>query len=428
MAFFTQLPRITLSSMRCYYFTVRTARYYAVHSRPFVSTSTQLSSVGYNELYASIRSSKSTESVLNELQSYKRSLPPNKLLEVFKAVSFKALDLHAVKKLLHDTRYKSLCQRLTEEIKNLSMRDIVNLLWLIARIRLSDEELMNEIIVRLENNVSNLSAVDLGLVMWSLGTLRYSKGTEVLFDKVTKEMVLLLKGDLFIPHRSLANICWGFAVLEKWPSHFTPHIQAYLKHIDIRSFNNRYLTVIAWSLERADISCEPWLLDHISKIALKSLNSYILSLACWTFGRAKYYDETFCSELARILLTKNKKEWYDPRVLAEILWYLARIQYYNSDLMDHLASIALPDVKNMNAQKLTNIAYSYGFLNHCNHKLLNAVVDRTVLLAKSQLSENIVALLNVARFCLVSDVYFEQLIRLLCSQELLEIVKSKQLN
>jgi hypothetical protein len=246
--------------------------------------------------------------------------------------------------------------------------------------------------------------------MWSLGVLRYSHGVDLLFEGVASETILTLKGGMFKNSRSLANICWCYAVLDKWPSSLTQPLLSYLK-CNIKTINDRYLSIVTWSLQRANVQCEKWLLEPVSHIALSATDPHVLSLTSWTLGKARYYDESFYSQLSDQLLNKPRHKWYSPRLTAEVLWCLARVRYYHPQLMEHLANMILSDINSLSAQNLSNTAYSYGFLNHTNYELLDAIVGRIVDLSHSS-DVDILAIMNITWSCLVADVYPRQLIDL----------------
>ena len=368
--------------------------------------------------------SKSPKSALTKWKCYQSPLLPKEQLKVFKLVSYKALHLDAKKELLYDANYETLCQELTREIQNFPVDDVVSLMWLIARVGFNNKVLIDEIINCIEKNVSSMDNRTLGTVMWSLGTLQYSsKRTKVLIDAIINKTVLLLRRNFFEDDRSLVNICWCLATLKKWPPHLSPYVQAYIKD-NIDSFKDIYLITLVWSLQQAGVPCEQWLLKTVSKITLKYFHhSKILTLTSSTLGKANYYDETFYSELAHLLLTEEKGKWYSPYVVTEVLWCLSQVRYYDNNLMNHLANVVLPDIKTMFSHHLGTIAHAYASLNCSNLELLDAIVNRIISLSKNQL--NVHAVMKIAWLCLVSNVYPEKFVRLLHSEKFTNSVKGK---
>ena len=256
-----------------------------------------------------------------------------------------------------------------------------------------------------------------GILLWSLYRLDLFKEGEALVNNIVQGFhSRLLAGEEFKP-QTFANVLWVLASSRTWPEHITPVVIGYIAprigHFDFHS-----LSIVLWAVTTAGLPLSDNLFaaagDRAAFLLQTELPVISVVHCCWAFGSASHYHKSLFSALKdRILAESLHSPSLTPRLLASVAWSCARTGYYDHDLLDHIAAAALNSIHLFNSHDLGNLAYSYGYLNHCSDKLLLAI--SRIMSSQPDMAANELACTNVANACLIHRLYPETLLeKLMC--------------
>ena len=97
----------------------------------------------------------------------------------------------------------------------------------------------------------------------------------------------------------------------------------------------------------------------------------------WVFGKFPHYDEQLCRSVSQFIVN-GKDRQFNPWMLTSIVWYFARVRYYDPVVMETIAQYALRHINRFIFRDLSNLVYSFGSLNHIHHELMSAVAKRLI--------------------------------------------------
>jgi hypothetical protein len=329
----------------------------------------------------------------------------------YTAFKLKKDSVHSVMSLLKD---------ITNNMDLSSSDQIVRVLQYVADKQPVNGKLLDEIASLIENNMDNFTLNNYSAIIQCFIALRLKDDRNIL-EHIANRIVALLKDGKVKDQKSLADICWSFSVLNKWPLQLTPHLFAFIKD-NFKLIKTQTLQIIKKSLRQAGVSPSQWLLYDAT---VKSPGIYKTARSVNQLNKVSHHNEEFCMRLKEMILTQDKSHWYSPRLVGDILWCLADLRYYDAEMMDVIADVIVPDVESLFPKNLSNIAYSYAYLNHYNHELLQAIVRRMVVLSKLQV--DIFSLMKVVWSCLIADIYSKEFVELCFSDKVYsEILKNSR--
>lgn len=97
----------------------------------------------------------------------------------------------------------------------------------------------------------------------------------------------------------------------------------------------------------------------------------------WVLGKFQHYNEHLCHTVSRFILNGRDK-YFNQFLMTIIVWYFARVRYYDPKVMNTIAQYALRHINSYSFLNLSNLVYSFGSLNHPHHELMTAVAERLI--------------------------------------------------
>ena len=151
-------------------------------------------------------------------------------------------------------------------------------------------------------------------------------------------------------------------------------------HSNIKLLNIKFLPLLLATLLKNNCISMPILeestaiFSELLKNDLEKYQNVNFGQAFWLLGRCFYYSEQLCEALSEIF--KGPGSVLNPWLVSNIAWYCARVRFYNPALLDDIATYTLANICKFNYHDLSNVVYSFGYLNHPHPALMDAVGER----------------------------------------------------
>ena len=384
------------------------------------SPSPHSSSINGGLTYDQIERFKSVRDVLTAWHRQHKTVTPDITLKCLIEVT-NLIRLSKDYGYLSSSGFKQLLQASVNTASSLGPERVVTLLWVIAKIKWANFEAIKKLVSIVQKDLSRLSDKAVGLIPWALVTLKTGETYELLLSRIVKEVCLRLERGEFRDARALANICWALSRTKRWPTHFTPHVEGFLR-TQGRGMSPHTLSMFLHAMSRSGVlRSEEWLFSIVrnSVHQLKNTDTQSLILILWSIGNQKAYDKGLFERLEREVLSGELVQQYTPRVLATLIWCCARAQYYSEGLLEHLAEQVPHFVDKMTLQDMGMVAYSFAYLNYSCPDLLRTIASRVLLLNESR-PVCFQVLLNLSWACLINEVYPRALFDLCMSRKIIE--------
>ena len=151
-------------------------------------------------------------------------------------------------------------------------------------------------------------------------------------------------------------------------------------HSNLKLFNIKFLPLLLTTLLKNNCISVPILEEStalfswVLKNDLKKYQNVNFGQVFWLLGRCFYYNEQLCEALSEIF--KGPDSILNPWLVSNIAWYCARVRFYSPTLLDDIANYTLANNHKFNYHDLSNVVYSFGYLNHPHPALMDTVGRR----------------------------------------------------
>ena len=363
--------------------------------------------------------------------------------------------------------FQSFWQYLRAEVPRMEANSAVMCLYNCAQFEQKDATFFTALLEVCEQQADNIPPKAFGILLWSLHKLGFYEDSQPLVTKIVQRFHARLISEGRFKPQTFANVLWVLATTHTWPPELSQPVMAYVA-AHTKEFDFHSLSIVLWSLTAAAVPlpCNFMGLprdragDAVADIAgqgpgvgmaggvatatqatrsqpaannlmacageavaqlMKSEPLAVISLAhcCWAFGTAPLYHEEFFTTLSQRLQQEPPSSLsLTPRLLSMVSWACARVGYYDSSLLDMIASVALSKLHEFNTQDLGNLGYCFSCLNHPRTDLLSAICKR--MSSQPYMVADDQACMLVATACLTHRVYPQELLERLMEPSRIE--------
>ena len=363
-------PAVSLLHLRC-----------LACSRP---VSTKAAPVG--DLQSALARTENVSDVLDVWEAHKDSVYTHNVVRSCLYYSLKAARNEHISfpELLRLSRFDQFWQHLTDQVPTMSANNAIKCLYNCAQYNLNHEPLSTQLISVCTKKSKSIPSISIGILLWSLKRLDLisSNVARPLVSRVTELFhAKLCSGERFKP-QTFTNAIWVLASAGALPVHLRERAVEYLPQ-HVNEFDFHSLSLCLWSLTTAGASLRQQLLDAAGSAAARFLqrekNVPNTVHCCWAFASAEYYHEEYCRALTRVILEEpSHSPLLTPRLLSSVAWMCAKVCYYDSSLLDGIATLAMKRLYRFNGQDLGNLAFAYAQLNHPHETLISAITTKFV--------------------------------------------------
>ena len=274
---------------------------------------------------------------------------------------------------------------LVSQVPSMSANSAVKCLYNCAQFDFHHQTLSASLVDVCTQKSRHIPSVSIGILLWSLKRLDLlsSPSTQPLLTHLVDLFhSRLASGEVVFKTQSLSNILWVLASSNNLPAHLGERVTEVLpRYMDQFDFHS--LSLCLWSLTSSGATLTQPLLDSAGTAAagfLETERSVPNTIhCCWAFASAEYYHRSFCEALSQAILTeRSSSPMLTPRLLSSVAWMCAKVGYFNPTLLDCIASRALSELRQFNAQDLGNLMYAYAQLDYPHQQLVSEVTRRFV--------------------------------------------------
>ena len=180
----------------------------------------------------------------------------------------------------------------------------------------------------------------------------------------------LTKGDYLHPW-TVVNLSDS----QTWTPDFVVAIQNYaLAHSERFSFQS-IMELLTLMLRK---NATTYTVRHkCADVAKTLIDSLPKSIASYNeIGKLFWVYGGLFETLERVLQVEDRH--LSPFCVTTLAWSCARVRYYNPDLMEFIAHYSLCNLNTFTFHDLSNLVYTFGYLNHPHRELFAAVTERFV--------------------------------------------------
>ena len=311
-------------------------------------------------------------------------------LQVLLMLASKAPSESHFTELLQNKQYVELRSSMMASVDLIDSNYLVRFLHFSAssNVEIVDPEVLDAIGSELskERNLVDLSDRSLGLISRSMVKLAGASCHTGVLDSVMTEIIKRINNKTLLECSCLSDICWSFDAISRLPSRAVEPILDYVS-ANMDTVDARSLSRIIWAMQNSCIFSDlPKPLEDASVRIIKKafLKEYVdgastsaLVTLLDSLGKSSFYSRDFFDCISECILSgKVDSRLTSSRFLCLVLYSYLKACYYDPAVMDYLAQKALNIVDNFNCHDITKIVQAYGYLNHRQEEIVNAVTDR----------------------------------------------------
>lgn len=370
------------------------------------------------DLQTALARTETVREVLDVWQAHKNSVYSHNVvrsslyyaLKAAQAEGFTSSELFAV------ARFEQFWSHLTKEVPSMSANSAIKCLYNCAQYDFKNEELSDSLVDVCTRKCQMIPTVSIGILLWSLKHLDLvaSSSVQPLLTHTIELFHTRLKSGERFKAQSFTNVLWVLATTGNLSKELSETVITCLPQY-VKEFDFHSLSLVLWSLTGGGGVVLPQpLLDSAGRAAAKFVNNRERSApnlvhTCLAFATAEYYHQPFCEALSQLIIREPKNSpLLTPRLLSCVAWMCAKVSYFNTSLLDSIASRALASLSHFNSQDLGNLIYSYAQLNYPHRELVRQVTRR--FLTEKRLWDDEEACVSIAWANLAIEEYPVQLL------------------
>jgi|GEM_PF-6718963 len=285
------------------------------------------------------------------------------------ATAFHRLAKHVrrEKETLSEEDLALLIRAATSNISHFNARELANIAWTTAHLKLSDERFCRRFFECAYAKISTFNAQELSNTAWALA--RHKLRDERLLQKISE--CARAKISKF-NQQNLANLAWAFFELGSRDVELFRAISKRMRRI-IDRFLPINLRIAAWASVNLDIR-DKQLFDEVSRTAQNKIEMFTpedLANLAGAFARFKIDDP----ELFRSISTEaqNKMELFKPKEIARLAESFANLRIRDTELFGMVSRWVRDNIQHLNPHELSTLAWSFHIVLIRDLKLLEEI-------------------------------------------------------
>ena len=277
-----------------------------------------------------------------------------------------------------DSEIESLVQATSKELHLYTVHELLSLLNCLTKVKFQPPQLLERLIASLIQHSSKLTLSEASSVVQIYRKLSLKSKADELSQLFSDKLLrTLTKGDYLHPW-TVVNL----SDCQTWTPDLVTAVQNYaLAHSERFSFQSIMELLTLMLRKNATTYTVRHKCADVAKILIDSLPKSIASYneigkLFWVYGKCTHHHGGLFETLEKVLQVEDRH--LSPFCVTTLAWSCARVRYYNPDLMEFIAHYSLRNLNSFTFHDLSNLVYTFGYLNHPHRELFAAVTERFV--------------------------------------------------